>query len=81
VNQFGLPTIFAKARISGGKDKQRVAFDPAFAQQKILAQGLFDDLNPEARAIYLVAQIGLRPSEACNLEDPPTCRFARTGGR
>jgi hypothetical protein len=45
-----------------------VAFDPAFAQEKILAQGLFDDLNPEARAIYLVAEIGLRPSEACNLD-------------
>ncbi|MGE0628883.1 MAG: tyrosine-type recombinase/integrase [Hyphomicrobiaceae bacterium] len=68
VNQYGLPAIFAKARISGGKDKQRVAFDPNFVQKRILADGLFDDLNDEARGIiYLVAETGLRPAEACNL--------------
>ncbi len=71
VNQYGLPAIFAKARISGGKDKQRVAFDPDFVQKQILADGLFDDLNSEARGIiYLVAETGLRPSEACNLHRP-----------
>lgn len=69
VNQYGLPAIFVKARISGGKDKQRVAFDPDFVQKQILADRLFDDLNAEARGIiYLVAEIGLRPSEACNLD-------------
>ena len=69
VNQYGLPAIFIKARISGGKDKQRVAFDPNFVQKQILAEGLFDDLNAEARGIiYVVAEIGLRPSEACNLD-------------
>jgi integrase len=69
VNQYGLPAIFVKARISGGKDKQRVAFDPGFVQKQILANGLFDDLNAEARGIiYLVAEIGLRPSEVCNLD-------------
>jgi integrase len=69
VNQYGLPPIFVKARILGGKDKQRVAFDPGFVQERILANGLFDDLNAEARGIiYLVAEIGLRPSEACNLD-------------
>jgi hypothetical protein len=69
VNQYGLPGVFAKVRISGGKDRQRVAFDPGFVQARILASGLFDDLNPEARGIiYLVAETGLRPSEACNLD-------------
>ena len=69
VNQYGLPGIFLKARISGGKNKQRVAFDPDFVQKQILADGLFDDLNTEARGIiYAVAEIGLRPSEACNLD-------------
>jgi len=68
VNQYGLPAVFAKARISGGKDKQRVAFDPDFVRQRILAHGLFDDLNEEARGIiYLLAETGLRPLEACNL--------------
>ena len=69
VNQYGLPNVFAKARLAGGKDKQRVAFDPRFVQERILAAGMFDDLNAEARAIvYLVAETGLRPSEACNLD-------------
>ncbi|WP_334150964.1 tyrosine-type recombinase/integrase [Hyphomicrobium sp.] len=69
VNQYGLPAVFAKARISGGKDKQRVAFDPKFVQTRILAEGLFDELNDEARGlIYLVIETGLRPSEACNLD-------------
>jgi integrase len=69
VNQLGLPALFVKARISGGKDTQRVAFDPAFVQERIFAEGVFEDLNPEARAIvYLMAETGLRPSEACNLD-------------
>jgi hypothetical protein len=38
VNQLGLPALFAKARISGGRDTQRVAFDPAFVQEQILAR-------------------------------------------
>jgi integrase len=66
--QFGLPAIFENLRIGGGKDKQRVAFAPEFVQLKILADGMFADLNPEARrVIYLVSETGLRLSEACNL--------------
>ncbi len=48
VNQFGLPAIFAKARISGGKDKQGVAFDPAFVQEQILADAA---CGPEGRGL------------------------------
>jgi integrase len=66
--QLELPKIFDNLRIAGGKDKQRVAFAPDFVQSKILAEGAFADLNPEARrVIYLVTETGLRLSEACNL--------------
>ena len=66
--QLNLPSIFERVRIRGGKDNQRVAFAPAFVQERILAEGMFDDLNPEARrAIYLIVETGLRLSEAINL--------------
>jgi integrase len=66
--QLGLPKVFDKLRIGGGKDNQRVAFVPEHVQTKILAEGMFAELNAEARrAIYLIAETGLRLSEACNL--------------
>lgn len=66
--QLGLPKIFDKLRIGGGKDNQRVAFAPDHVQAKFLADGMFAELNAEARrAIYLIAETGLRLSEACNL--------------
>ena len=66
--QLGLSRIFDNLRIGGGKDKQRVAFAPEFVQLRILAEGVFADLNAEARrVIYLVTETGLRLSEACNL--------------
>lgn len=66
--QLGLPKIFDKLRIGGGKDNQRVAFAPEHVQAKFLADGVFAELNAEARrAIYLITETGLRLSEACNL--------------
>ena len=66
--QLNLPAIFDRVRIGGGKDGQRLAFAPTFVQERILADGVFDDLNPEARrVIYLVVETGLRLSEAINL--------------
>jgi hypothetical protein len=66
--QLNLPPIFDRIRISGGKDGQRLAFAPAFVQDRILAQGALDGLNPEARrVIYLIVETGLRLSEASNL--------------
>jgi integrase len=66
--QLGLPAIFENLRIGGGKGKQRTAFAPEFVQERILAEGVFTDLNAEARrVIYLVSETGLRLSEACNL--------------
>jgi hypothetical protein len=49
--QLNLPPIFERVRIRGGKDNQRVAFVPGFVQARILADGVFDDLNPEARRV------------------------------
>lgn len=65
---LGLPAIFDKTVIRGGKVKQRIPYMPEFVQKRILADGEFDELNPEARrVIYLVTETGLRLSEACNL--------------
>ena len=51
-------------RIRGGKDNQRVAFAPAFVPERILAEGMFYDLNAAARrAIYLIV-------DAYGLRDP-----------
>lgn len=66
--QLNLPAIFDRIRIGGGRDGQRLAFAPAFVQDRILADGIFDELNAEARrVIYLVAETGLRLSEAIGL--------------
>jgi hypothetical protein len=65
---LGLSPIFQKAGMAGGKERQRVAFKADFVQERFMADGVFGDLNPEARRIiYLVAETGLRLAEACNL--------------
>lgn len=67
-HQLGMKSIFAKIRLAGAVDKQRAAFAAAHVQDKILADGALDGLNDEAMAIvWLVADTGLRLSEACNL--------------
>jgi hypothetical protein len=59
--QLDLPAIFDRVRIGGGKDGRRLAFAPAFVQDRMLAEGVLDDLNPEARrVIYLMSETGLR---------------------
>lgn len=66
--QLALGPIFENLHIGGGKNNQRVAFTAAFVQTRFLADGVFDDLNDEARRIiYLMIETGLRLSEACNL--------------
>ena len=66
--QLNAPAIFARLRISGEKKGQRLAFAPDFVQNNILADGVFKDINPEARrVVYLVAETGLRLSEATGL--------------
>ena len=69
-HQLDLKPVFDKLLIRGGKDGKRVAFDPAFIQSHILADGMFDTINEEARGlIYLLVETGLRLSEACNLNE------------
>jgi integrase len=65
---LGLPGIFERMSIRGGTQKQRVAYAPPFVQTEFMADGVFEELNAEARRIiYLVAETGLRLAEACNL--------------
>lgn len=70
--QLGIPDVFGKLRIEGGKEKQRAAYDPDFIQNVILAEGALADINEEARrVIYVCADSGLRPVEVVNLT--PDC--------
>lgn len=65
---LNLPPVFDRIIIRGEKTKQRVAYPVDFVQSRFMAEGVFDDLNEEARrVIYLIAETGLRLSEACNL--------------
>jgi integrase len=67
-HQFGLKSLFTKIRLAGAVEKQRAAFTAAHVQDKILGSGALDGLNEEAMAVvWLVADTGLRLSEACNL--------------
>lgn len=67
-HQLNLPPVFADLRIEGEEDKQRAAFKAEFVQTRILAPGVLDDLNDEARdLILLIADTGLRLSEGANL--------------
>jgi len=68
VGRLGLVSPFSEMRIDGEEDGQRVAYPPAFIQDRFLADGVFDDLNEEARrTIYVMIETGLRLSEICNL--------------
>ncbi len=51
--QLGLPKVFDKLRMGGGKDNQHVAFAPEHVQAKFLAEGMFDELNAGSAARHL----------------------------
>lgn len=60
--------IFARKSIRGGEKRQRVGFSIEHVQNVLMAPGALDGLNDEARGIfYVVAELGLRPSEVCGL--------------
>ncbi len=66
--ELGVPAIFSGLMIEGGVDNQREPFEVAFIRDRILAPGVFDDLNEEARrVIFTMVETGLRPSEVVNL--------------
>lgn len=65
---IGMEPVFKGLRIAGGATGQRTAFIPDFVREQILAPGRLDGLNEDARLIvYLIAETGLRLSEAVNL--------------
>ncbi len=67
-HRLGLDLTFNDLRIPGERDKSRVAFPIAFVRDKIMAEGALNAMNEEQRRIvYLIAETGLRLSEACNL--------------
>ena len=74
INEFErlkMDDIFARKIIRGGEDRQRDGFSVEHVQDVLLAPGALDGLNDEARAIfYVVAELGLRPSEVCGLRRP-----------
>ncbi len=48
--------------------KKRPPFETKWIVERILAPGVFDDINPQARHILLtLIETGARPSEICNL--------------
>jgi integrase len=67
--RLNLPEIFKGLRLRGEVDNQRQPFETDFIQNRLLAEGALAGLNEEARhVIYLLADTGLRPSEAVNLQ-------------
>lgn len=67
-HQLGTPPIFDKLAIPGHKEGQRAPYTAEFVKSRLLAKGALDGLNAEARAVvWVVAELGMRPVEVCNL--------------
>lgn len=67
-HQLKLPPVFKQLRLAGEVSAQRTAFTADFVQTRILAEGALASLNDEARhLVYLIAETGMRLSEAANL--------------
>ena len=67
--QLNLPDIFKGLRLKTGADKSRSPYEQGFIQNTMLAEGALKGLNEDARlVIYLLADTGLRLSEALNLQ-------------
>jgi integrase len=69
-HQMDLKPVFSELRIEGAKDRQRLAFPAEFVQSRLLSPGALDRLNEEARSlVYVIAELGLRLSEAVELDE------------
>ena len=67
--RLNLPEIFKGLRLRNTIEKSRSPFEAEFIQDKLLAAGALDGMNEDARfVLYLVAETGLRLSEAVNLQ-------------
>lgn len=66
--RMALEPVFAELRIEGEQTASRTAFAAEFVQQRLLDGQALAGLNDDARLLfYLVADTGLRLSEAANL--------------
>lgn len=66
--RLGLPDFFAGMRLQGQKNVSRPPFPIDYVQKVLLGDGALMELNDEARrAVFLIADSGLRLSEAVNL--------------
>ncbi|MGB6229797.1 MAG: DUF6538 domain-containing protein [Litorimonas sp.] len=62
------PNPFRSLRFSDTVEKRTPPFETEFIRTRILAPGMLDDLNDQARDIvYAMIETGCRPSEICNL--------------
>ena len=60
--------VFVGTRIDGGRDGKRSPFSVEHIRDRILAPGVLDGLNDEARdAVFIIMETGARPSEIVNL--------------
>lgn len=67
--RLNLPEIFKGLRLRGAVDRSRSPFESEFIQDELLATGALDELNEDARlVVYVLAETGLRLSEAVNLQ-------------
>lgn len=63
-----LKPIFQRLRFEGEEDRQRAAFEADYVQRSLLDNNPLKGLNDQAKALFnIVADSGLRPSEAANL--------------
>lgn len=70
IERLELSPVFAELRIEGEGEAQRAAFEAEFVRDRILQPGAFGELNDEAvDIVHLVAETGLRLSEAVNLTE------------
>jgi len=68
--RLGLADPFAGLRLKGAVDRKRPPFKAAFVRDRILAPGALGDMNAQAQDItHMLAHYGMRPSEACNLNE------------
>jgi len=67
--RLNLPEVFKGLRLRNEVERSRSPFDPEFIQDELLAVGALNELNEDARyVLYVVAETGLRLSEAVNLQ-------------